>query len=101
MWDLITNAVAYFFTRIVTLGPWLIARVLAAMGIGYGVYAVALPLFVDFVSQFLSSQDPWVIELMGALKIDVFLTLIFSAYAAKLGIRVRTIKLAATSGQGP
>lgn len=98
MWSLITNAVKLFFTQAFALGPVLIFRVLAGIGIGYGTYTFGLPYMVDFVSGYLNSLPGWAIELLGALKVDVFLTIIFSAYAAKLGIRVRAIKLDAQGG---
>lgn len=98
MWSLITNAVKLFFTQALALGPVLIYRILAGIGIGYGVYSFALPFMVGFVQGYLNSLEPWAVQLLGALKVDVFLTLIFSAYAAKLGIRVKAIKLDTQGG---
>lgn len=100
MWDIIQSAVSHLLSRVLLLGPTLIVRVLAAMGIGYGVYAVALPAFVTFITGYLSGLDPWIVQLLGALRVDVFLTMIFSAWAAKLGVKVQAVKLSAVTPAG-
>ena len=100
MLDIIKNAVGYLLSRVLLLGPTLVARILAAMGIGYGVYALALPAFVTFMQSYLSGLDPWIVQLLGALHVDNFLTMVFSAWAAKLGIKVQAIKLSAVTPAG-
>jgi hypothetical protein len=98
MWTLITNAIKLLYAQGLALGPVLIYRILTGIGIGYGVYSFALPYMVGFVQSYLNSLEPWAVQLLGALKVDVGLTIIFSAYAAKLGIRVRAIKLDTQGG---
>jgi len=101
MWTIITKTIGYFLERVVLLGPTLLYRVLFGMGIGYGVYQLALPVMVNFVQQYLSGLPGWATGLLGALHVDDVLTLIFSAYAAKLGIKVRAIKLDGSQGTTP
>lgn len=95
MWTLITNAIKLFFSQAVSLGPVLIFRILTGIGIGYGTYTFGLPYMVGFVQGYLNDLPGWAVQLLGALKVDIALTTIFSAYAAKLGIRVKAIKLQA------
>lgn len=93
IWGIITSAIKAFFTNALALGPVLIFRILTSLGIGYGVYSFGLPYMVGFVQDYLNSLPAWAIQLLGALKVDVVLTITFSAYAAKLGTRVKAIKL--------
>lgn len=100
MWDFFTNAGGWFFGRIGTIGHVLLWRVLTAFGIGIGTYTFLLPEMVQFVQQYLVGLPDWAMQMLGALHVDDGLTMLFSAYAAKLGIRVQAIKLDG-SGSNP
>ncbi|WP_226468060.1 DUF2523 family protein [Luteimonas panaciterrae] len=95
MFDIITRAFNFFTTQFSTIGHIIVFRVLAALGIGLGTYMLALPIMVDFIQQYLNGLSDSVTGMLATLRIDKGLTMIFSAYGAKLGIRVRAIKLAA------
>lgn len=94
VFDIIVRVFNYFTTQFSTIGHIIVFRVLAALGIGLGTYTLALPLMVEFIQQYLNSLSDETIGLLSVLRVDQCLTMIFSAYAAKLGIRVRAIKLA-------
>lgn len=96
-WTYVTKAVGYFFGRVVLLGPMLIVRVLFGMGVGLGTYTVVLPELVSFLQQFLNSMPQGMIDMLGAMKVDVALTIIFSAYSAKLGVKLQAVKLNTTA----
>lgn len=98
MWELITKSIGFFWERAAVLGSVLVFRVATALGIGYGTYSLLLPQMVDFVQGYLTGLPLWAVQLLGSLRVDEGLTLLFSAYAAKVGIRVRAIRLDTTGG---
>lgn len=96
MWEIIKNWVGFWFDTMRELGPALAARVMVGMGIGLASYNVLLPELVQYIQQFLwDLPDAW-IQLLGILKIDVCLTILFSAMATKLGTKVQPIRLRET-----
>lgn len=93
MFDLVTDALKRMFSGWWTFAPRLAARIMLALGIGITSYTLLLPELVSFVQSYLSGMSTETIALMSALKIDQALNMIFSALAARMGVRVSPVKL--------
>lgn len=66
----------------------LIARAFVALGIGYGTYNFVMPQFVSMVAGQLGNVPGPMLAVLGAAKVDVAVTIIFSAVAARLATRI-------------
>lgn len=66
----------------------LIARALVALGIGYATYSFVMPGFVSQISSWVGGVPPEVRGVLGLMKVDVFITMIFSAITAKMSMRL-------------
>lgn len=66
----------------------ILGRVLATIGLGIFAYTVAVPSLMDYVSEKFQGLPPFLKESAGAAGIDVFFTIIISAYAVKAVSRV-------------
>lgn len=80
--------VTALFEAIRRWGPEVIVRVLAAFGVGLFTYNVAVPSMLDFIKSYVSGLPPWVFAHFGALGIDVAITMILSALAARASAKV-------------
>jgi len=100
MWSILFGQVNYFWDFARTHLALLLARVLLTFGIGIGTYNVLLPDIVTYIQSFLDALPPNVIAYLGALKFDVCLTIVFSAYAAKLGTKIKPFHLGTGGGGG-
>lgn len=82
------------------LGPILLAviiaavfRILVALGIGFVSFTVALPAFYSFIQSYFTSLPPDILALVGILRVDQAITLIFSAAAARLAYKISAAPL--------
>jgi hypothetical protein len=66
----------------------LIGRVLLAMGIGYATYEFAMPAFVNMIRGQLSGLPGTMIAVLAAAKVDVAITILFSAISARMASRI-------------
>jgi hypothetical protein len=66
----------------------LIGRAFVALGIGYGTYNFLMPDFVAFVQGQLGGLPGNMVAVLAAAKVDVAVTIIFSAVATKLASRL-------------
>src|SRR5690606_27203212 len=66
----------------------IVARVLAAFGLTWVSFSYVLPEVKAFVQGFSNGLPQWLVQIMGALGVDVFMTMILSAIVAKVGLRV-------------
>lgn len=66
----------------------IVGRVLAAFGLTWVSWAYVLPDVKGFVQQFASGLPGWLLQVMGAMGVDVFMVMILSALVAKAGLRV-------------
>lgn len=66
----------------------LIGRALLALGIGYGTYNFVMPSFVAMVQGQLSGLPGTMIAVLGAAKVDVAVTIIFSAISVRMASRI-------------
>ena len=66
---------------------FIFARVLAATGLTFVSYNYVLPDVKQFVAQNATGLDGSVIQLAGAMGVDVFMTMVLSALVARVGMR--------------
>ncbi len=66
----------------------IIARGLLALGIGYTTYNFGLPAFMSFFQSAIGSVPAEIRAGIGLAKLDVAITIIVSAVAAKMGMRM-------------
>lgn len=66
----------------------LIARAMIALGIGYGTYEFVMPSFVGMVQSQLSGLPGTMVAVMAAAKVDVAVTILFSAISARMATRI-------------
>jgi len=96
LWDILKNVVGFFFDALRGLAAGLVGRIMLTLGIGLATYTAVLPELVSFLQTYLNSMSPSMVELLGALKVDVALTMLFSALGVKLGTRVQAIRIGGT-----
>lgn len=83
----------------VAIGKWIVAalaasmsgligRIFVAMGIGYGTYNFVMPSFVNMIQGQLSGLPGTILQVIAAAKVDVAVTIIFSAIAVRMASRV-------------
>lgn len=101
MWSIITNAVGFFFDSLRALLPGIVGRVLMALGIGFTTYTVLLPSLLGYMRGFFDALDPAVLDVLGALRIDQAITLVFSAITARWGVRLMPVRFTAQQGGAP
>lgn len=79
----ILTAAGAFLSRLLfsRLGMWL-ATALVFIGIEFAAIGVAIPSFRDAISGNLGGLPGELVQWMGVLNLDVYLTVILSAYAA-------------------
>jgi hypothetical protein len=99
MFDYLQRAVGYFFDLARGLLAGIVGRVLGTLGIGFASYSLLLPSIVAFIQQHLNALTPQQQALAGAIHIDVFCTMVFSALAWKLGTRVKPIRIGGQDAQ--
>lgn len=66
----------------------LVGRVLAAFGLTWVSYAYVLPEVKAWVQDYATGLPSTILQLMGALGVDIFMVMILSAVVAKVGMRV-------------
>jgi hypothetical protein len=91
-WDKLQSLLAgfsgHFLTGLKLAASFIVARVLASLGLSFVLYSSALPAVKDFLQGYFSALPPQVLQLAGAMGIDIFMILILSAYVTKIGTRV-------------
>lgn len=97
MQDIIIKFCGFFFNALRGFLPGIVGKVISTLGIGMATYSYILPQVVDFIQTFLNSMPQEAINLLGALRVDIALTIVFSAYATKLGTKITPIKLETTN----
>lgn len=82
------------------LGPILLSvivaaafRILVALGIGFITLTVALPSFYSFISQYFNELPLDILNVVGVLRLDIAITMILSAAAARLAYRISAAPL--------
>jgi hypothetical protein len=85
--------VAAIVTALRTYLPGIIGRILLALGIGFAVKEIAIPSLIALVNTYLVALPPILMAYFGALKIDVCISLILSAFAAKATQKAMLAKL--------
>ncbi|WP_064749620.1 DUF2523 family protein [Lysobacter antibioticus] len=73
--------------------PGIVGRVLLAIGIGAAVKEVALPALLGLIQAKVGTLPSLLLAYFGALKLDIAITLILSAMAAKATQKVMLAKL--------
>ncbi|MEH6416208.1 DUF2523 family protein [Pseudomonas sp. CGJS7] len=73
--------------------PGIVGRILLALGIGMAVKEVALPALIQIIHTKVMTLPPLFFAYFGALKIDIAITLILSAMAAKATQKAMLAKL--------
>lgn len=68
-------------------------RFLVAIGLGFLTFTVALPEFHQFIQQYFTQLPQDVINIIGVLRIDIAMTIILSAAAAKLIYKISAAPL--------
>jgi uncharacterized membrane protein required for colicin V production len=99
MLDMLKGIVGFFFDHLRGLLAGIVGRVMVTLGIGLASYTAILPHVVEFVQNYVYSLDASTQALLGALHFDVFLTMIFSALATKMGTKVKPIRVGGTDAQ--
>lgn len=59
-------------------------QILLALGIGFVSYTVALPAFYAFLTSLFTGLPPEIFQIVGILRVDIAITMMLSALAAKL-----------------
>ncbi|WP_408953707.1 DUF2523 family protein [Lysobacter sp. Hz 25] len=75
--------VAAILTALRTYLPGIIGRVLLMLGIGVAMKEVAFPALIQIIQTKVMTLPPLFVAYFGALKLDIAITLILSAMAAK------------------
>ncbi|MFC4729263.1 DUF2523 family protein [Coralloluteibacterium thermophilus] len=73
--------------------PSLVGQVLLAFGVGLAVHTFAMPAFMNLVRSYTSGMSAWTLNQLGALGVDVCITMVFSAMTAAAAKRVVLSKL--------
>jgi hypothetical protein len=91
MWDkaleLLTGFATYLIAGVKIAAGFIGARILAAFGLTWVNYKYVLPDVKSFIADKASDLPATVIGIFGASGIDIFMTLIISAYVARIGAR--------------
>lgn len=81
-----------------TAASLFVARVFAAFGLTIVTYNSVLPEVKDFVASYSTGISGSTRELLGALGVDIAMTMILSAIVARVGMRAFVAGLAAIQG---
>jgi len=65
-----------------------IYRIITAIGIGVVSYTVVLPNFYSYISGLFSDLPLMFFQMAGLMRIDICVTLVLSAYAARMTYKV-------------
>lgn len=91
MWEKLTATLVGFSSHLLgglkLAASFIGARILAAMGLTFVSYNYVLPDVKSFVGQYLTALPTTARELAGAMGVDVFMVMILSALAARVGMR--------------
>ena len=68
-------------------------RVLIGLGLGFLSFTVALPTFYSYLNSFFQTLPPEILQVIGLLRIDIAITLILSALAARLVYKIASAPL--------
>lgn len=68
-------------------------RILLAIGIGFVAYTVALPSFYSFITGYFQQLPPDILNMVGILRVDIAITMVFSAAAARLAYKISAAPL--------
>ncbi|MDH1790568.1 DUF2523 domain-containing protein [Stenotrophomonas sp. GD03819] len=78
---------AHLLGALKVAASFIFARVLAAAGLTFVNYKYVLPDVKQFVAEQAGGMDGSVVQLAGAMGVDVFMTMILSALVARVGMR--------------
>lgn len=91
IWENLTTTLVGFSSHIIsgikTAASFIFARVMAWAGLTYVNMKWVMPDIKSFVQDYATALPPKVIDLAGAMGVDVFMVLILSAIVAKVGVR--------------
>lgn len=62
-------------------------RIISAIGIGLVAYNVVLPNFYSYIRSLFSELPDTYFQMAGLMRIDVCVTMVLSAYAARMGYK--------------
>lgn len=68
-------------------------RILLALGIGFVAFTVALPNMYTFIQGYFNGMPPDYLSIVGMLKIDIAITMILSAAAARMAYKIAATPL--------
>lgn len=68
-------------------------QIFIGLGVGFLSYTVVLPNLYSFIQQNFNNLPPVIMNVVGILRVDICITIILSAAAAKLATRVNFAKL--------
>lgn len=70
-----------------------IFNVLMSLGIGYATYSLAIPTFVQMIHNQMGNLPGEIVQVLALAKVDVAITIIFSAVAFRLSSRIALRRL--------
>lgn len=73
-------------------------RFLVAIGLGFLTFSVALPQIYSFITSYFNQLPPSVLAMVGVLRLDIAITVILSAAAAKLIYKISAAPLISLGG---
>ncbi|MFT4256761.1 MAG: DUF2523 family protein [Pseudoxanthomonas sp.] len=91
-WEKLTSTLTGFAPHLIgamkLAASFIVARVLAALGLSFVLYKSTLPVVKTFLQGYFDMLPEQVLDLAGALGVDIFMVMILSALVTKVGTRV-------------
>lgn len=87
MQEIIVRMATTLIVFLKTAASFIVARVLAALGLTFVSFEYVLPEVRSYVVDKASFMPQAMSDVMGAVGLDVFMTLILSAYVSRVGMR--------------
>lgn len=98
MWEKLTTTLVGFAAHglgmLKVAASFIVARVMAAMGLTFVSYSYVLPDVKALVTEYLTALPSSALQLAGALGVDVFIVMILSALVARVGMRAFLVGVA-------
>lgn len=73
-------------------------RLLVALGIGFLTFTVALPSFYSWIQGFFSGLPIEILQVVGLLRVDIAITMLLSAAAARVIYKISAAPLISLGG---
>ena len=73
-------------------------RILLAIGLGFLTFTVALPSLYSFIQSYFGQLPPNILGMVGVLRLDIVITIILSAAAAKVIYKISAAPLVSLGG---